>query len=603
MVHGARRHRTLQDSASRVRRGGRGGSRGCVGGGRRTRRRGRGGVRRRVFSIRDASGYDLMIDFLSDGPTLRGLLAVLSIGADRLAAERGAAHGEALAASAVLAALECLVTALEGRPERGGGATSRGRRGIRGGFLARVPTHARRRPAPRRRAVRRRVGIRPVSIQPRASPRPLREAERLHRTSGRSTGGLAPRRSRVDRSSKARRRAWNSPRFRAARARRGAARRRRRRRERWRRLARWSSTSSSTRSRVPRLRRAPPSRIRRDARLGIVQAGSLLGVQLRVRAPRAPRGGAALVRGGRRGERRRARRRVGGGGEAPRRRRVSSLSSSPTRAPPPRRRRCFARGPPARLRGNSDSRCSPRTRWPRLLPGIRRAAPPPRITARGFYARRRRRWTPPRRRRDPSRRRPWTIYRPSSPPPSARRCSGTAPKGRRSGRSARRPRWNRPSTRRARTPRDASPTPPPPLAAAAGAAAEATRETATLRAELGVDRLLADRRPAEAGGCAEITPAATPSSPSRARRSTPRGIEARVGRRRRDGRRSRRRRVSRRAQGGGADRRAPGARVQRVRGGTRGARAPRERVVRFRRGGGVAVSPRRRRRRFRVPRG
>ena len=53
-----------------------------------------------------------MIDFLSDGPTLRGLLAVLSIGADRLAAERGAAHGEALE-SAVLAALECLVTALD----------------------------------------------------------------------------------------------------------------------------------------------------------------------------------------------------------------------------------------------------------------------------------------------------------------------------------------------------------------------------------------------------------------------------------------------------------------------------------------------------------
>ena len=57
-------------------------------------------------------GYHLMIDFLSDGPTLRGLLAVLSIGAERLAAERGAAHGEALE-SAVLAALECLVTALD----------------------------------------------------------------------------------------------------------------------------------------------------------------------------------------------------------------------------------------------------------------------------------------------------------------------------------------------------------------------------------------------------------------------------------------------------------------------------------------------------------
>jgi hypothetical protein len=56
-------------------------------------------------------GYDLMIDFLSDGPTLKGLLAVLSVGADRLAAERGTAHGEALEA-AVLGSLEVLVTAL-----------------------------------------------------------------------------------------------------------------------------------------------------------------------------------------------------------------------------------------------------------------------------------------------------------------------------------------------------------------------------------------------------------------------------------------------------------------------------------------------------------
>ena len=56
-------------------------------------------------------GYDLMIDFLSDGPTLKGLLAVLSIGAERLAAERVEAHGEALE-GLVLASLEVLVEAL-----------------------------------------------------------------------------------------------------------------------------------------------------------------------------------------------------------------------------------------------------------------------------------------------------------------------------------------------------------------------------------------------------------------------------------------------------------------------------------------------------------
>ena len=52
-----------------------------------------------------------MLDFLVDGSTLRGLLAVQFIGAERLAAERGASHGEALEA-AVLASLQVLVTAL-----------------------------------------------------------------------------------------------------------------------------------------------------------------------------------------------------------------------------------------------------------------------------------------------------------------------------------------------------------------------------------------------------------------------------------------------------------------------------------------------------------
>ena len=37
-----------------------------------------------------------MVDFLSDGVTFRGILAVLSVGADYLAAERPCAHGEAL---------------------------------------------------------------------------------------------------------------------------------------------------------------------------------------------------------------------------------------------------------------------------------------------------------------------------------------------------------------------------------------------------------------------------------------------------------------------------------------------------------------------------
>ena len=56
-------------------------------------------------------GLDLMIDFLTDGPTIRGVLALLSVGADRLAAERTHAHGEALE-GAVLAALDLVVDAL-----------------------------------------------------------------------------------------------------------------------------------------------------------------------------------------------------------------------------------------------------------------------------------------------------------------------------------------------------------------------------------------------------------------------------------------------------------------------------------------------------------
>lgn len=58
-----------------------------------------------------APGRDLMVDFLSDGVTFRGILAVLSVGADYLAAERPCAHGEALE-GCVLACLECVAAAL-----------------------------------------------------------------------------------------------------------------------------------------------------------------------------------------------------------------------------------------------------------------------------------------------------------------------------------------------------------------------------------------------------------------------------------------------------------------------------------------------------------
>ena len=58
-----------------------------------------------------APGRDLMVDFLSDGVTFRGILAVLSVGADYLAAERPTAHGEALE-GCVLACLECVAAAL-----------------------------------------------------------------------------------------------------------------------------------------------------------------------------------------------------------------------------------------------------------------------------------------------------------------------------------------------------------------------------------------------------------------------------------------------------------------------------------------------------------
>lgn len=46
-----------------------------------------------------APGHEIVMDFLTDGTVFRGVLAVLSIGAERLAAERSSPHGEALEAT------------------------------------------------------------------------------------------------------------------------------------------------------------------------------------------------------------------------------------------------------------------------------------------------------------------------------------------------------------------------------------------------------------------------------------------------------------------------------------------------------------------------
>ena len=216
-----------------------------------------------------------MIDFLSDGPTLRGLLAVLSIGAERLAAERGAAHGEALE-SAVLAALECLVTALDMDVD----AVARLREDAAGPGSAADSAHAFRRTldAVLLRDVAQCAAVlgyvqyrfnpalplaslrvlsvlsdrvdRLVDLLPPESRRSLTEGAASCLELAALPGGASPR----------------------------GTRRRRRRRGKWRRLARWSRRPPRHPRASSAVRRAPPPGIRRVARLGIVPAGSLLRV-------------------------------------------------------------------------------------------------------------------------------------------------------------------------------------------------------------------------------------------------------------------------------------------------------------------------------------
>ena len=573
----------------------------CAGGGRRTRRRGRGRMRDATSRSATPPGYDLMIDFLSDGPTLRGLLAVLSIGADRLAAERGAAHGEALE-SAVLAALECLVTALDADVE----AVARLREDAAGSAVD--SSHAFRRTldavllqdVAQCAAVLGYVQYRFNPALPLASLRVLSVlSDRVDRLV--DLLPLASRRSLVEGAASC---------LELAALPGGAS------------PAGSGAAAAETEGKVAEagalvldvlldtLARPAPSvahlllgfdatRDLESSRLDPFSEFNCASVLLEL-LEAAPPSFAAV--GGESGG---ARGGAGGGGEAPETaaRLVFELVADPRTAPATTA--LVARGPPARLRGNSDSRCSPRTRWPTPPPrDPTRRLPPPRITARGFYARRTgTAWTPPRRRRDPSRRRLWTIYRPSSPPPSARRYSGTAPKGRRSGRSARRPRWNTLDSPRSNSSRRF---PDAPTAARGGGAGRRRRRRARLRRFAPNSASIACWRtedPRRRAGASRSRPAATPSSPSaRSALDSSRNRSARWAAEARWTAFAPTPRLATRTR---RRCRPPcaRARVQRVRGGTRGARAPRERVVRFRRGRGVAVSSRRRRRRFRVPRG
>ena len=56
-------------------------------------------------------GRDLILDFLHDGITFRGILDVISVGAERLSRERSKPYGESLE-NAVLRSLNVLSTAL-----------------------------------------------------------------------------------------------------------------------------------------------------------------------------------------------------------------------------------------------------------------------------------------------------------------------------------------------------------------------------------------------------------------------------------------------------------------------------------------------------------
>ena len=447
-------------------------------------------------------GYDLMIDFLSDGPTLRGLLAVLSIGADRLAAERGAAHGEALE-SAVLAALECLVTALDAdvdavarlREDAAGSAVDSShafRRTLDAVLLQDVAQCA---------AVLGYVQYRFNPALPLAS---LRVLSVLSDRVDRLVDLLPPesRRSLVEGAASC---------LELAALPGGAS------------PAGSGAAAAETEGKVAEagalvldvlldtLARPAPSvahlllgfdatRDLESSRLDPFSEFNCASVLLEL-LEAAPPSFAAV--GGESGG---ARGGAGGGGEAPETaaRLVFELVADPRTAP----------ATTALLRAWPPGAPPGQQRLP-LLAADALAAPPPRDPTRRAAAAHHR----ARRRRagggDAGRRRaavgilPGGVRGRFTARRRRHRPRGVVPGPRRrvDVRGVRRAvRGGTPSTRRARTPRDASPTPPPPLAAAAGAAAEATRETATLRAELGVDRLLADRRPAEAGGCLEITP-------------------------------------------------------------------------------------------------
>ena len=447
-------------------------------------------------------GYDLMIDFLSDGPTLRGLLAVLSIGADRLAAERGAAHGEALE-SAVLAALECLVTAFDAdvdavarlREDAAGSAVDSShafRRTLDAVLLQDVAQCA---------AVLGYVQYRFNPALPLAS---LRVLSVLSDRVDRLVDLLPPesRRSLVEGAASC---------LELAALPGGAS------------PAGSGAAAAETEGKVAEagalvldvlldtLARPAPSvahlllgfdatRDLESSRLDPFSEFNCASVLLEL-LEAAPPSFAAVG-----GESDGARGGAGGGGEAPETaaRLVFELVADPRTAP----------ATTALLRAWPPGAPPGQQRLP-LLAADALAAPPPRDPTRRAAAAHHRAWILRAAAATLDAAAPPSGSFPAAsvddlPPVVAATVRAALFRDRAEGSTF--GAFGAPSA--VEHPRLAAlellatlpPTPPPPLAAAAGAAAEATRETATLRAELGVDRLLADRRPAEVGGCLEITP-------------------------------------------------------------------------------------------------
>ena len=144
-------------------------------------------------------GLDLMIDFLTDGPTIRGVLALLSVGADRLASERTHAHGEALE-GAVLVALDLVVDALAldvACAERLGRVREfrRRRRGLSAGFRGDSGRGA----DTRRRPARGGFGVHALPVQPGASAGVASRVERAGRARRAPRGPPRARRRRAPR--------------------------------------------------------------------------------------------------------------------------------------------------------------------------------------------------------------------------------------------------------------------------------------------------------------------------------------------------------------------------------------------------------------------